>query len=191
MKVLGKDTLKAIREDMERLRLPTWVTPPLKRPGEGKGGQFKADEWKIFCTVNLPITLTHLWGSKPETNRYNQMLKNYMDLVSAVNIATKRSITALDIVLYNGYMKSYLEGLLRLYPHTRLTPYHHLSLHFSAHLLRFGPTHSWRCYAFERYNGQLQNLPDNNKFGKYIRNRACAQASSCCDQQDNWRQPSS
>jgi len=30
MKVLGKETLKAIQEDMERLSLPTWVTPPPK-----------------------------------------------------------------------------------------------------------------------------------------------------------------
>lgn len=168
MKVLGNETLRAIREDMERLSLPTWVTPPPKRPGESKGGKFKADEWKIFCTVNLPITLTRLWGSKPETNRCNRMLKNYMDLIAAVKIATKRSITELDIALYNGYMNSYLKGLLELYPHTKLTPYHHLSLHFSTHLRRFGPTHAWRCYPFERYNGQLQKLPDNHKFGWWI-----------------------
>jgi hypothetical protein len=152
---------------MEQLSLPTWVTPPPKRPGESKGGKFKADEWKIFCTVNLPITLTRLWGSKPETNRYHRMLKNYMDLVAAIQIATKRSITALDLILYDGYMKSYLQGLLELYPHMKLTPYHHLSLHFSTHLRRFGPTHAWRCYPFERYNGQLQKLPDNHKFGQW------------------------
>jgi hypothetical protein len=159
---------------MERLCLPTWVTPPPKRPGEGKGGKFKADEWKIFCTVNLPITLTRLWGSKPETNRYHRMLKNYMDLIAAVKIATKRNITALDIALYDGYIKSYLKGLQELYPHMKLTPYHHLALHFSAHLQRFGPTHAWRCYAFERYNGQLQKIPDNNKFGWWSSLQPCS-----------------
>ena len=152
---------------MERLCLPTWVMPPPKHPGETKGGKFKADEWKIFCTVNIPITLTHLWGSKPETNCYYQMLKNYMDLVTAIKIATKRSITPSDLVLYDVYMKSYLTGLLELYPHMKLTPYQHLALHFSTHLERFGPTHAWRCYSFERYNGQLQKLPDNHKFGQW------------------------
>jgi hypothetical protein len=102
------------------------------------------------------------------------MLKNYMDLIAAVKIATKRNITALDIALYDGYIKSYLKGLQELYPHMKLTPYHHLALHFSAHLQRFGPTHAWRCYAFERYNGQLQKIPDNNKFGWWSSLQPCS-----------------
>lgn len=46
------------------------------------------DEWKIFCSVNLLITLT----------RYNRMLKNYMDLVQACHKAQPKRIT-----FYNGY----------------------------------------------------------------------------------------
>ena len=164
--VLGEETLHAIREDIAKLRLPTWVSPPPKHPGDSKWGKFKAEEWKTFCTINLPITLTRLWGSRPETDRMFLMLKNFLDLVTAVKIADKRSIGELDIQLYEHFMASYLRGLLQLYPDLKLKPYHHLALHIPAHLRRFGPTHAWRCNHFERYNGILQKIKDNNKFGK-------------------------
>lgn len=164
--VLGKKTLQEIRDDMGRITLPSWFTPAPKRPGEAMWGRFKADEWKSFCTVNLPITLTRLWGSKPKTDRHHQMLENFLHLVAAINLANKRVITNDDIDRYEQHMRTYLKGFRELYPFKDIAPYQHLSLHFSSHLRRFGPTHSWRCWAFERFNGLIQALPTNNKFGE-------------------------
>jgi hypothetical protein len=167
--VLGKKVLQQIRDDMAKIELPSWFTPAPKRPGEAMWGRFKADEWKSFCTVNLPITLTRLWGSKPNTDRHYQMLENFLHLVTAINLANKRVITDDDINLYEDHMRRYLEGFRLLYPFKDIAPYQHLALHFPSHLRRFGPTHSWRCWAFERFNGLIQLLPTNNKFGKSSR----------------------
>ncbi|KAJ3752746.1 hypothetical protein EV360DRAFT_18877, partial [Lentinula raphanica] len=52
-----------------------------------------------------------------------------------------------------------------LYPHTRITPYQHMMLHFGDLLRRFGPVHSWRCFAFERFNYILQTTKTNSRFG--------------------------
>ena len=164
--VLGKKTLQQIRDDMARIELPSWFTAAPKRPGEAMWGRFKADEWKSFCTVNLPITLTRLWGSRPNTDRHYQMLENFLQLVAGINLANKRIITDDDINLYEDHMRKYLTGFRLLYPFKDIVPYQHLSLHFPSHLRRFGPTHSWRCWAFERFNGLIQVLPTNNKFGK-------------------------
>lgn len=164
--VLGNETLKAIRSDMMKMTLPSWFASAPKHPGAAMWGTFKADEWKSFAGVNLPITLSRLWGSGPQDGRRYKMLENFLHLVTAVNAANLRIITESDIDLYEHHMRTYLHGFLDLYPHMDLTPYQHLSLHFPEHLRRFGPTHSWRCWAFERYNGIIQMLPTNNRFGK-------------------------
>jgi hypothetical protein len=164
--VLGKDTLREIRNDMEKLRLPSWYRTAPKHPGEIWWGKFKADEWKSFCTVNLPITLSRLWGKRPKVDRHYCMLENFLHLVTAVNLANQRTITEEQIIQYQSHITSYLKGFIDLYPFASITPYQHLSVHFSTHLRRWGPTHSWRCFAFERYNGVIQGLPTNNKFGQ-------------------------
>ncbi|KJA24126.1 hypothetical protein HYPSUDRAFT_96223, partial [Hypholoma sublateritium FD-334 SS-4] len=158
--------LRAIRDDMKQLGLPSYALRAPKHPGEVKWGNFKADEWKAFCTVNLPITLTRLWGSKPETDRHRQMLTNYLELITAVKLANSRAITEDKILLFDKHMQAYLHGIRELYPFSDISPYQHLTLHFADQLRRFGPTHSWRCYAFERYNGILQQIPTNDTIGE-------------------------
>ena len=164
--VLGKDTLREIRNDMEKFKLPSWFRAAPKHPGEIRWGKFKADEWKSFCSVNLPITLSRLWGKRSKVDRHYRMLENFLHLVTAVNYANQRTITEEQIAQYHSHIVTYLKGFVTLYPFANITPYQHLSLHFSTHLRRWGPTHSWRCFAFERYNGILQGLPTNNKFGQ-------------------------
>lgn len=93
------------------------------------------------------------------------MLLNYMELVAAVKIANSRTITEDKIALYDKHMLAYLKGIRELYPFVDLSPYQHLSMHFAAQLRRFGPTHSWRCYAFERYNGIIQKIATNDTLG--------------------------
>jgi len=164
--VLGKDLLAEVRADMERTQLPTWVSRAPSHPGEKNWGKFTADDWRSFCLINLPITLIRLWGGHPSSSRTHQMLENYMHLVTAIKLATKRQITCEDIAGYEFHIHAYLESLLILYPRNSLSPYQHLALHFGPFLTRFGPTHAWRCYPFERYNHIMQQTPNNQRFGK-------------------------
>lgn len=158
--------LAEVRADMERTRLPTWVSRADSNPGEASRGKLSADKWRSLCLINLPITLIRLWGSEPKSSRNRQLLDNYMHLVTAIKLATMRELTPDRIVAYQEHMHSYLTSLLVLFPNTTITPYQHLSLHFGDILMRFGPTHSWRCYPFERYNHIMQQIPTNRKFGE-------------------------
>ena len=150
---------------MERIQLPTWVSRTPNHPGESDWGKFTADNWRSFCLINLPITLTRLWGGKPRESREYRMLDNYMHLITAIKLATSRNITAGHISAYQAHMHAYLKSLLILYPNTSITTYQHLALHFGTLLGRFGPTHAWRCFPFERYNHQMQELTTNKRFG--------------------------
>ncbi|KAJ3722257.1 hypothetical protein C8R42DRAFT_554482, partial [Lentinula raphanica] len=172
--VLGKSTLAAIREDMEGLHLPSWMAAAPSRPGEASQGKFSADQWRTFCTVNLPVTLIRLWGSHPPEDRRHKMLVNFMHLVTSVRLADMRATTEEQIQSYEHHYRTYVttlvgfgnkENIGGLYPHTRITPYQHMMLHFGDLLRRFGPVHSWRCFPFERFNYILQTTKTNSRFG--------------------------
>ncbi|THV01678.1 hypothetical protein K435DRAFT_654794 [Dendrothele bispora CBS 962.96] len=163
--VLGKQRLSEVREDMSKLRLPSWMSQAPSRPGDTAHGKFSADQWRAFCTINLPITLIRLWALEPKDSREFQMLTNFMHLVTAVRLANMRTITQDRIDMFEEHMHMYLEGVRRLFPERNITPYQHMSMHFGSMLKRFGPVHSWRCFPFERYNYLLQNIPTNSRMG--------------------------
>lgn len=164
--VLGREMLKEVRKDMMLIKTPSWLSLAPSHPGEAKWGKFSADQWRTFCSVNLPITLIRMWGSMQEGSKEHRMLVNFMHLVTAVNFGTMRRVSSQIIECYEYHMHEYLTTLLDLYPGTEITPYQHLSLHHGPILRAFGPTHGWRCFPFERCNGRLQQIPTNKKFGK-------------------------
>lgn len=152
---------------MNLVFLPSWLPAAPAHPGEKKWGKFSADQWRTFSMVNLPVTLIRLWGLKNRESRKHRMLVNFLHLVSAVKLATMRNVNEEQITGYEYHMHEYLTTLLDLYPETSITPYQHLSLHFGHLLRRFGPTHAWRCFPFERYNYLMQNVPTNGHLGKF------------------------
>lgn len=165
-RVLGRETLREVRNDMRATVLPSWMNAGPSHPGETKWGKMKADEWRVFCSVHLPITLIRLWGSANESEREHEILTNFMHLVTAVDLASRRELKDRHIHRYEKHIVEYLKTLLILYPGTTLVPNQHRSLHYGVHLRRWGPSHAWRCFAFERYNGLLQNLFTNSIFGE-------------------------
>lgn len=165
-RVLGADVLRNIRHDMEHTVRPSGAARPPANPGQQKWGKFTADQWRVFCVEVLPVTLTRLWGDEPAGSRNRDCLDNFMELVSAIKLATAYTMTHDRIVEYEAHMTRYLETLLILYPDVSITPYQHLALHFGPMLRRFGPTTAWRCFNFERYNFMMRQFPTNQRFGE-------------------------
>lgn len=88
-----------------------------------------------------------------------------MFLVSAVIVATSRTITSENAEAYLTNMLDYLNGIKRLFPEYRLHPNHHMALHIYEFLLSFGPVHSWWAFPYERMIGMIQRMPNNGKVG--------------------------
>ncbi|KAE9383424.1 hypothetical protein BT96DRAFT_843851, partial [Gymnopus androsaceus JB14] len=152
-----------VQEDMFKLGMPSWIDPAPSRPGEKGQGSFSADQWRTFYTINLLFTLVRLWGSLPQEDCRYKMLINFMHLITAVRLADMRVMTEACIRSFEYHMRVYLEELIDLYPHTRITTYQHMSLHFGNLLRWFGPAHSWRCFAFERLNYTIRKFPTNSR----------------------------
>ncbi|KIK12842.1 hypothetical protein PISMIDRAFT_18445 [Pisolithus microcarpus 441] len=143
--VLGRAILEEVWRDQEWLVLPSFIFPALSLLGFEKR-KLSADQWR--------------------SGRQQQMLNNYMHLVTAVYIASLQSTSEELACHYTYHFKSYLSGILELYKEAKIQPVHHACLHFERLLVGLGPVHSWRTWAFERFNYMLQRTKTNMHFGE-------------------------
>lgn len=162
--VLGMDVLEFIKRDMDRMVLPSWVDPAPRNWGTSERGKLSADQWRVLYTIHLPVSLIALWSRG--TQRYVDMLHNFMYLVTAIRIAGSRVINDEYIGMYETCITTYLEGLKALYPDASIKPNHHLALHLGDFMRKFGPVHAYRTFAFERLNYLMQQMPTNKKHGE-------------------------
>ncbi|KAI0364056.1 hypothetical protein BV20DRAFT_957023 [Pilatotrama ljubarskyi] len=160
-RILTQEVIDTIRADIRNTVLPSWMERPPANFGSAAHGKLKADQWRTVCTVSLTITLIRLWGTPQATKKDRLLLDNFVHLVTAVDLATRRSMNEERAKAFDHHMLKYLQGLRDIFAH-ELVPNHHLSLHLMACLMMFGPVHGWWAYPFERYNGLLQSLNINN-----------------------------
>ncbi|KAI0735735.1 hypothetical protein C8Q76DRAFT_610444 [Earliella scabrosa] len=161
---LGRQTLTEYVRDRDRMELPSWINPAPRAFGTSQHGKLSADQWRTVCTVNLPITLGRTWGL--ETGRRYAMLENFLSLVDAVQTLGYLEIAPDDMRRADELLQTYLSGVKELYKGGKIQPNHHISLHITVFLALFGPVHSWRSFAFERFNYMLQTLNINKNFGE-------------------------
>ena len=136
------------------------VPPAVGTKGQGNLG---ADEWRTFCTINLPVTLVALWGPLGEGSREHQLLCNFMHLVTAVKLASSRRTTSQRLEDYRTHMHRYLVELLELFPGTSILHNQHKALHIPDVFSRIGPAHVQWCFGQERGNGDLEDYNTNNR----------------------------
>lgn len=149
---------------MDKLLLPSWVPTPPQHAGTTQHRKMMAGWYWTLFIINLPFTLSHLWGTEPGESLEYQMFENFMCLVSATKIAMMHTMTCERVTKYRFYIICYVQTLLDTYPGLSLSPTHHICLHPGELLEDFGPVHAWRCFPFERYNGMLQKIPTNGKY---------------------------
>jgi hypothetical protein len=89
-----------------------------------------------------------------------------LSLISAVVIASSRTISQEKADLYLHHMQNYLKGLRELFPEYRFLPNQHMALHLAEYLKLYGPVHSWWTFPFERLIGILQRIPNNFQNGQ-------------------------
>lgn len=164
-RILDQNTLASVREDIVHTKLPSWLQSPPKNFGSVSHGKLKADQWRTACLVSLVISLVRMWGIPGATTRQKTLLRNFLDLVRAIDLATRRSMGPTRAKKFDEYMLRYLTGLQELFKE-EFVPNHHMSLHLRECLELFGPVHGWWAYPFERFNGLIQNLNTNYKSSK-------------------------
>ena len=186
--VLGSDIMEAVWEDMAFTQLPSWVGLVPRNWGTSKRGKLTADNWRVICTVHLPITLIRLW--KDETGRKAELLHNFMDLATAVRIANMRVSSKNQVRAYNFHISRYASALPTLFPDVSIKPTVHAALHLGDIMDLFGPVHSHSAPFYERYIYFLQQLNTNKKLGAYPLHSICTLSLTSLSLQANWKQHS-
>jgi hypothetical protein len=166
--MLGKDVMEAIWADMTLTELPSWVSKAPQNWGTAARGKLSANNWRVICTIHLPITLIRLWGGDDVPDDRRAKLENFMDLVSAVQIANLRSISQKEIELYERYIFRYMTTFKSLYKLAKVKPIHHAALHYGDTLRGFGPAHTHGAAFYERYIHSMQSKNHNMKLGSYF-----------------------
>nr|VWO97532.1 Adenylate cyclase (EC (ATP pyrophosphate-lyase) (Adenylyl cyclase) [Ganoderma boninense] len=156
------DVLKHLRRVIAETVLPSWVEKPPSNFGSASHGKLKADHWRTLCTIHMVLTLIPLWGQAAASTEQKLALQNFIHLVVAVDLATRRTMSPARIQLFDKNIELYIQGLRSIYDHP-LVPNHHMSLHLQECLRLFGPVRGWWAFPFERYNGLLQRLNTNHK----------------------------
>lgn len=169
--------ISRIREVISDIVKPSWLNSLPSDLGVMFGtkgaGSLKADEWRVFFTIILPVALISLWGEgfldpmESTSTHRREVLDHTMALVQAVLVAGLHYTTPRRTAAYLEYIRQYVSKLHVLYPHIAPRTNEHVAFHIYDFLLSYGPVRSWWCFPFERLVGVLQNLPSNHKFGTY------------------------
>lgn len=160
--------MEAIWADMALTVLPSWVTDVPRNWGTTTRGKLSANNWRVICTVHLPITLIRLWGGGDAPADRKSKLDNFMDLARAVQIANLRSISKKEIELYEHYVFRYVTTFKSLYKLAKVRPIHHAALHYGDVLRGFGPAHTHGAGFYERYIHSMQSKNHNMKLGSCL-----------------------
>lgn len=159
--------MQAVWSDMTRTQLPSWISPAPRNWGTAERGKLSADQYRVICTIHLPITLISLW--KDETGRKQDILRHFMDLVTAVRIANMRVASKTQVDAYNKFIFRYVTDMATLYPNETLKPTHHAALHIGDILGLFGPVHSHSAPFFERYINFFHRINTNQRLGMFLK----------------------
>jgi hypothetical protein len=135
--VLGKDVMDAIRDNMDKTILPSWVGAVPRDWGTKARGKLSAGHWKVLFTIHLPITL--IWRWRKETGRLREVLHNILLLVAIIEIASLKETSPQMAEAYKGNYKKYVEGIQDLFKEDTITPVVHVAGHIGENLQDFFP----------------------------------------------------
>lgn len=136
--------------------------------GQAKGGKLKAEEWiNLFSIILIPTFLLIMKESASKSLEFGSQFQNILHLVSISNLVRQNRITNEDICNLEEHLKTYRQGILRLYPQFTTKPNHHIALHLPECISRLGPAPHWTAWAFERLNGALAAIPTNNQICEF------------------------
>lgn len=74
-----------------------------------------------------------------------------------------KHITTDNVKLGDALLLQFCRRTEQLFGKECITPNMHLHCHLSECMMDYGPLHSFWCFAFERYNGILGSMPNNNR----------------------------
>ena len=152
--LLTKDNLTAIDGIIKRFIVPNYIGRLPINISSNYGG-YTASQWKSWITLYSPVVLKNILP----TEHYQCWLL----YVKACSILSRRILSKNDIATADLLLLNFCKKYESLYGKAACTPNLHLHNHLKDCLLDYGPSHSFWCFSFERFNGLLGSFHTNRK----------------------------
>lgn len=144
--VLNENQLSEIEKRIPLLRIPSDLGRlPLGITKYYK--TMKADQWKHWTMLHSYFCLKEIL---PQEHYAVWCL-----FANACRLLCKQYISDYQNLQAHSLLKMYCIKFEELYGREACVPNHHMSLHLKDCITDFGPTYSFWCFSFERYNGIL------------------------------------
>ena len=157
--LLDKGFVKEIEFGAIQQRVNKVVTPPDigRIPHKILSGfsSFTADQWKNWVLYYSLIALNNILPT--------DILECWRHFVLACRVLCSKQLTLEQVMLADALLLHYCQRTERIFGWKSITPNMHLHCHLRACITDYGPLHGFWCYAFERYNGILGSMPNNNR----------------------------
>lgn len=152
--VLNDSTFPDIQNMVDNITTPSNIGRIPRKISSNFSG-FTADQWKnwtnIFSLFALKDVLTI------------EQLLNWRDFVLASRLLCSNMLTIDEVEEIDSLLIKFCKGVETLYGKECVTPNMHLHGHLAEVVKDYGPVYSFWLFSFERYNGHLGSLPNNNK----------------------------
>ena len=156
--LIGKQILSDAQFDILQHRVDSITAPPDigRIPQKIRSGfaSFTADQWKNWVLYFSLFVLHDLLDS--------DVLECWRHFVQACRVITAKHILLEEVQLSDAHLKQVCMRMQRLFERQSITPNMHMHCHLRSCIFDFGPLHGFWLYPFERYNGLLGAMPQNN-----------------------------
>ena len=151
--LVTNDSFELLQKRVDQCLVPSGIGRiPLKI--QSSFSSFTADQWKNWVNYFLLISLQdYLQGDHLECWRH---------FVLACRLFTKQVLSSQDVILADAFIVQFCRRTESLYGKEIITPNMHMHCHLRSCIEDYGPLHSFWLFAFERYNGILGAIPNNN-----------------------------
>lgn len=152
--ILSDDDFSIIQKRIDSFLVPVDVGRIPYKISTGFAS-FTADQWKNWTVYFSMIVLRdHL-----STDIYNC----WQCFVLACRFLSSKIISVEQLKLGDALLMQFCRRTETLFGATCITPNMHMHCHLRACIEDYGPVHGFWLYAFERYNGIMGSMPNNNR----------------------------
>ena len=116
---------------------------------------FTADQFKKWVLHYSIICLHGLLST--------EHLECWRHLVLACRYFCQPTLQANDVIIADALLLKFCKRTEELFGKDMITPNMHMSCHLRECVLDYGPLNHFWLFAFERFNGILGQLPNNNR----------------------------
>ena len=152
--ILSDENFKYIQTCIDSFRVPADIGR-IPHKISTSFASFTADQWKNWTIYFSMIVLRDIVSS--------DILECWRHFVLACRILCHYKISEEQLKLGDALLLQFCRRTERLFGKSCITPNMHMHAHLCACTEDYGPLHGYWLFPFERYNGILGSMPNNNK----------------------------